>query len=61
MHACDPHSGIIFYAQVQKNGFGCWNTRTPFTIRNHVDLMHNNKTMIYPSDINVCENYFSLI
>lgn len=53
MHEFDPKTGIIFYSQVNMNGFGCWNSKTPFRPENFDVLARNNETMIYPSDLTV--------
>lgn len=53
MHEYDPRTGAIFYAEIQRNGVGCWNTRKPFTDSNHGTVQTNEQTMIYPSDLTV--------
>lgn len=53
MHEFDRNTGIIFYSQVNMNGFGCWNSNTPHRPENFDVLATNNQTMIYPSDLTV--------
>lgn len=53
MHQYHDLSGVIFYSQVARNGFACWNTNTPFTEQNHVLLSSDSNRMIYPADLTV--------
>lgn len=55
MHGFERETGTIFYTQVATNGIGCWNTRYPHTADAFQMLAHNNRTMIYPSDLSVSE------
>lgn len=53
MHDYDETSGVMFYAEVGRNAIGCWNTRRPFTAKNH-DIVHrDDEKMIYPGDMSV--------
>ncbi|XP_050339573.1 L-dopachrome tautomerase yellow-f2-like [Bactrocera neohumeralis] len=53
MHSCDQKSGIIFYAEIQRNGIGCWNTNKPFSAQNHGTVAQDAQRMIYPSDLTI--------
>lgn len=53
MHEYDQNTGIIFYSQVNMNGFGCWNSNTQHRPENFDVLARDNQTMIYPSDLTV--------
>lgn len=53
MHEYDPRTNVLFYAEIQRNGVGCWNTRKPFSAANHGTVAQNEQTMIYPSDLTV--------
>ncbi|XP_023294204.2 L-dopachrome tautomerase yellow-f2-like isoform X1 [Lucilia cuprina] len=56
MHEYDPRTGVVFYAEIQRNGVGCWNTRKPFNAANHGQVAQNEQTMIYPSDLTIDED-----
>ncbi|XP_030558891.1 L-dopachrome tautomerase yellow-f2-like [Drosophila novamexicana] len=56
MHDYDPKTGVIFYAEIQTNGVGCWNTNQPFSAANHGTVASNEQTMIYPSDLTIDED-----
>ncbi|XP_018803085.1 PREDICTED: L-dopachrome tautomerase yellow-f2-like [Bactrocera latifrons] len=53
MHSYDQNSGIIFYAEIQRNGIGCWNTNKPFSAQNHGTVAQDAQRMIYPSDLTI--------
>lgn len=59
MHDYDARTGAVFFSQVATNGLSCWNVRRPLNgggegaASNHVQLQHNNETMVYPGDVNV--------
>ncbi|XP_055851594.1 L-dopachrome tautomerase yellow-f2-like [Episyrphus balteatus] len=54
MHDFDPKTGIIFYAEIMKNGVGCWNTMTSdFSASNHGQVAMDADRMIYPSDLTI--------
>uniref|UniRef100_A0A182N5H5 Yellow protein n=1 Tax=Anopheles dirus TaxID=7168 RepID=A0A182N5H5_9DIPT len=50
-HAYDPITGVLFYAEVNRNSIGCWNTNRPFTPDNHGIVHLDNDEMIYPADL----------
>lgn len=53
MHEYDPQTDVIFYAEIQRNGVGCWNTNKPFSAANHGVVAQDAQRMIYPSDLTV--------
>lgn len=54
IHDFDLKTGIIFYAEIIKNGVGCWNTRkTNFSANNHGQVAMDSDRMIYPSDLTI--------
>jgi len=53
MHDFHLKSGVIFYAEIQNNGIGCWNTNKEFCDCNHDVLQTNKDQMIYPSDLSI--------
>lgn len=56
MHHFDDQSGVLFYAEVNRNAIGCWNSRNNFTAENH-DIIHlSQKHLIYPADLNADVN-----
>ncbi|XP_034485419.1 L-dopachrome tautomerase yellow-f2-like [Drosophila innubila] len=56
MHDYDPKTGVIFYAEIQTNGVGCWKSSNPFTAENHGTVASNAQSMIYPSDLTIDED-----
>lgn len=53
MHDLDETTGIMFYAEVGRNAIGCWNTRKPFSAKNHAVVHRDDRRMIYPGDMSV--------
>lgn len=51
MHHFDGESQVLFYAEVNRNSIGCWNTRSNFSAENHDIIHHDNERMIYPTDL----------
>lgn len=55
MHQFDPRTGVVFYAEIQTNGVGCWNTKKPFFEAFHDTVASDAERMIYPSDLTIDE------
>ncbi|KAH8417928.1 hypothetical protein KR222_008606 [Zaprionus bogoriensis] len=55
MHQYDPRTGVVFYAEIQTNGVGCWNTKKPFYSTYHDTIVSDPQHMIYPSDLTIDE------
>ncbi|XP_055588228.1 L-dopachrome tautomerase yellow-f2 [Uranotaenia lowii] len=55
-HAYDEKTEVLFYAEVQRNAIGCWNTRHPFHAENHGIVHLDNMNMIYPADLTIDED-----
>ncbi|XP_052852301.1 L-dopachrome tautomerase yellow-f2 [Drosophila gunungcola] len=55
MHGYDPRTGVIFFAEIQKNGVGCWKTSKPISAENYGTVDSNARDMIYPSDLSIDE------
>uniref|UniRef100_A0A240PN96 Yellow protein n=1 Tax=Anopheles epiroticus TaxID=199890 RepID=A0A240PN96_9DIPT len=51
MHHYDPRTGVLFYAEVNRNSIGCWNTRQLFAADNHAVVHLDNRELIYPTDL----------
>uniref|UniRef100_A0A1Y9H2F4 Yellow protein n=1 Tax=Anopheles dirus TaxID=7168 RepID=A0A1Y9H2F4_9DIPT len=51
MHHYDPRTGVLFYAEVNRNSIGCWNTRQIFDAGNHAVVHLDNRELIYPTDL----------
>ncbi|XP_061393605.1 L-dopachrome tautomerase yellow-f2-like [Musca vetustissima] len=56
MHEYDPRTGVVFYAEIQRNGVGCWSYKKPFTPSNHGTVAQDEQRMIYPSDLTIDED-----
>ncbi|KXJ68758.1 hypothetical protein RP20_CCG001829 [Aedes albopictus] len=52
-HAFDEKTGVLFYAEVNRNAIGCWNSATEFHPENHGIVHLDNKEMIYPADVTI--------
>ncbi|GLV39935.1 yellow-f2 [Carabus blaptoides fortunei] len=50
-HELHEQSGIMFMAEVNKNGLYCWNINKPLTPRNQGLVHADAQKMIYPSDV----------
>ncbi|XP_050069995.1 L-dopachrome tautomerase yellow-f2-like [Anopheles maculipalpis] len=55
-HAYDPKTGVLFYAEINRNAVGCWNTKKQFTPENHGIVHLDNEEMIYPADLRIDSN-----
>lgn len=53
MHDYDELSGVMFFAEISKNGIGCWNTKRPLNPDNHHIIEQHPTQMIYPCDLQV--------
>ncbi|XP_053671737.1 L-dopachrome tautomerase yellow-f2-like [Anopheles nili] len=51
MHLYDRRTGVLFYAEVNRNSIGCWNTAQIFDAGNHAVVHLDNREFIYPSDL----------
>ncbi|XP_053946313.1 L-dopachrome tautomerase yellow-f2-like [Anastrepha ludens] len=56
MHQYDTRTDTIFFAEIQHNGVGCWNTKKPFSPQNLGIVAQDAQRMIYPSDLTVDED-----
>lgn len=52
-HAFDEKTGVLFYAEVNRNAIGCWNSAMEFHPENHGIVHLDNKEMIYPADVTI--------
>ncbi|XP_049536241.1 L-dopachrome tautomerase yellow-f2-like [Anopheles darlingi] len=55
-HAYDERTGVLFYAEVNRNSIGCWNTARVFSPDNHGIVHLDNEEMIYPADLKIDVN-----
>ncbi|XP_065089892.1 L-dopachrome tautomerase yellow-f-like [Ochlerotatus camptorhynchus] len=53
IHAFDEKTGVLFYAEVNRNAIGCWNSAMEFNPDNHGIVHLDNKEMIYPADVTI--------
>uniref|UniRef100_A0A182WQX0 Yellow protein n=1 Tax=Anopheles minimus TaxID=112268 RepID=A0A182WQX0_9DIPT len=51
MHYYDARTGVVFYAEVNRNAIGCWNTNQIFDASNHATVHLDNRELIYPTDL----------
>ncbi|XP_053670959.1 L-dopachrome tautomerase yellow-f-like [Anopheles nili] len=51
IHQYDPQTGVLFYAEVNRNSIGCWNSAERFDPETHGIVHLDNKHFIYPSDM----------
>uniref|UniRef100_A0A182S4V5 Yellow protein n=1 Tax=Anopheles funestus TaxID=62324 RepID=A0A182S4V5_ANOFN len=51
MHHYDPRTGVMFYAEVNRNSIGCWNTNQIFDAGNHAVVHLDNRELVYPTDL----------
>ncbi|XP_062558540.1 L-dopachrome tautomerase yellow-f2-like [Armigeres subalbatus] len=52
-HAFDEHTGVLFYAETNRNAVGCWNSATDFHPENQGIVHLDNEGMIYPADLTI--------
>ncbi|EDS35990.1 dopachrome-conversion enzyme [Culex quinquefasciatus] len=52
-HAFDEKTGVLFYAEVNRNAIGCWNSAQEFHAENHGIVHLDNENMIYPADLTI--------
>uniref|UniRef100_A0A240PJW5 Uncharacterized protein n=1 Tax=Anopheles atroparvus TaxID=41427 RepID=A0A240PJW5_ANOAO len=51
MHHYDAGTGVVFYAEVNRNAIGCWNTKQVYGADNHAVVHLDNRELIYPTDL----------
>ena len=51
MSVFDQESNVLFYAHINRNAIGCWNSEKEFNQDNHAIVFENDQTLIYPSDL----------
>ncbi|GJQ85795.1 hypothetical protein Trydic_g20353 [Trypoxylus dichotomus] len=61
--ATDLHkpTGIMFFNLINQNAVGCWNTNKPFDPKNFGIVQKNDTTMIYPSDMEVYNDFLLVL
>ncbi|XP_053698590.1 L-dopachrome tautomerase yellow-f-like [Sabethes cyaneus] len=52
MHYFDEETGVIFFAEVNRNAIGCWNTKNEFTAENYDTIFLDHQHLVYPGDLN---------
>lgn len=52
-HAMHKKSGVVFMAEVNRNGISCWNSNRPFNKDSYELLQNDANKMIYPGDLRV--------
>ncbi|XP_058467641.1 L-dopachrome tautomerase yellow-f-like isoform X2 [Malaya genurostris] len=52
-HTFDESTGVLFYAEVNRNSIGCWNSKQKFDADNHGIVHLDNSNMIYPADLTI--------
>lgn len=52
-HAFDTKTKVMVYAEIGRNGFGCWNSNLPFSEANHDSMGQDDEQIFYPTDISV--------
>ncbi|XP_055537153.1 L-dopachrome tautomerase yellow-f-like [Wyeomyia smithii] len=52
LHHYDEETGVIFYAEVNRNAIGCWNSKNNFTAEDHDTILLDHADLIYPGDLN---------
>lgn len=53
MHGYHQKTGVIFFAEINKNAVSCWNSKTSLRSSNMGEVARDNVTLVYPSDLNV--------
>lgn len=53
MHDFDDSTGVLFFAEINRNAVGCWNTNKVFAPENFGTVKQDKNTFIYPSDLSV--------
>ena len=54
MHGIHQKTGIMFFAEINKNAVSCWNSRKSSLQPSKVgQIAQDDVSMIYPSDLNV--------
>ncbi|KAJ6638810.1 L-dopachrome tautomerase yellow-f2 [Pseudolycoriella hygida] len=55
-HAFDEKTEIMVYAEIGRNGFGCWNSKLPFSETSHDSMGQDDEQIFYPTDISIDDN-----
>lgn len=55
MHAVHQKTGMMFFAEINKNAVSCWNSKTVLRPSNMIQVAHDNEKLIYPADLDVSQ------
>jgi dopachrome tautomerase len=54
MHGVHQQTGIMFFAEINKNAVSCWNSKkSSLQASKTEEIAQDNVNLIYPSDLNV--------
>lgn len=53
MHGYHQKTGVMFFAEINKNAVTCWNSKSTLRPSNMGEVARDNVTLVYPSDLNV--------
>lgn len=45
--------GVMFFNLIDRNSVGCWNSRTPYTAKNHDVVDRDDVGLIFPADVKI--------
>lgn len=57
MHSYHAATGVIYYAQINKNAVACWNSDRELKSANFKEVVKDDTKLIYPSDLKVSFAY----
>lgn len=60
MHSYHANSGIIYYAQINKNAISCWNSNRELNPSNFKEIVRDDIKLVYPSDLMVSLWYLTV-
>lgn len=49
----DENSNVVFFAELQKDGVGCWNTKKELKPENVALVAQDHEKLLFPNDIKV--------
>ena len=53
MHSYHEATGVVYYAQINKNAVSCWNSNRELKSTNFKEVIRDDAKLIYPSDLKV--------
>jgi len=61
MHSYHDGTGVIFFAEINKNAVSCWNVKAKLKASNMGLIAKDDETLVYPNDLSVSWSFAASI